>query len=208
MSDAAARWVDWVRRLQGIAQNGLTFALSDYDTERYTAVREIAAEMLAASTGAPVPVMRDLLGGDAGYATPKVDVRGVMFREDRILLVRERSDGCWTLPGGWADIGSSPVENVVREIREEAGFEARAVRLLAVLDRGKHPHPPLPFHVYKLFILCEITGGQATPSPETAAVSFFGESELPELSLGRVTAAQIRRMFEHLRNPGWPPDLD
>jgi len=113
------------------------------------------------------------------------------------------------LPGGWADVGESPAENVVREIREESGLETRAVKILALLDRAKHPHePPFPFHVYKIFIRCELVGGTAAPSLETDAVQFFGEQELPQLSVTRVTAGQLRRLFEHHRNPELPTDFD
>jgi len=210
MSNARSpRWLEWTTRLQAIAQNGLTFAQDPYDVERYEAVRVIVAEMLAAGTDLEMPIIRNLLTHDTGYATPKVDVRGVVFRQDKLLLVREVADGGWTLPGGWADICESPTENVVREVREESGFETRAVKILALFDRSKHPHEPaFPFHVYKFLIRCEIVGGQATPSSETDAVGFFGETELPSLSVGRVTAWQLHRMFEHFRNPDLPTDFD
>jgi ADP-ribose pyrophosphatase YjhB (NUDIX family) len=208
-SSSDPRWLDWSKRLQALAQNGLTFAQDRYEVERYTAIREIAAEMLAAGAGGDIAVVRDLISRDSGYATPKVDVRGVVFRNGKLLLVREKSDGGWALPGGWADVGESPAENVVREIREESGFETRAVKILAVFDRAKHPHePPFPFHVYKIFILCELVGGAAAPSQETDAVKFFGEDELPPPSLTRVTAWQLRRLFEHHRNPQLPTDFE
>jgi ADP-ribose pyrophosphatase YjhB (NUDIX family) len=203
-------WLRWARELQALAQIGLTYAGDDhFDVERYTRVREIAAEMMAAGSGHPTRAVLDLLCAETGYATPKVDVRGVVFREERILLVKEVSDGAWTLPGGWADVNESPTESVVREVREESGYETRAVKLLAIYDRSKHPHQPaFPFHVYKLFILCALTGGGPTPGTETSAVDFFAEGELPELSLSRVTPAQLRRVFAHRRHPRWAADLD
>ena len=202
-------WTRWTARLQALAQTGLTFARDPYDVQRYQELRDIAAQMLAAGAQMELPALRPWLETDTGYATPKVDVRGVVFRADKILLVRERSDGRWTLPGGWADVGESPAENVVREIREEAGFETRATKLLAVFDRARHPHePPFPFHVYKMFLRCEITGGAARESSETSAVDFFAEAELPELSLTRVTPGQVRRMFAHRRDDGLPTDFD
>ena len=195
--------------MQAIAQNGLTFSQDRYDIGRYQAIREIAAEMLAAGAGEDISAIRQFVSGDTGYATPKVDVRGVVFRKGRLLLVQEKTDGGWALPGGWADVGESPAENVVREIREESGFETRAVKILAVFDRAKHPHEPqFPFHVYKLFILCELVGGDATPSVETDAVNFFGEAELPVLSETRVTPWQLHRLFELHRNPQLPTDFD
>jgi ADP-ribose pyrophosphatase YjhB (NUDIX family) len=203
------RWLEWCSRLQALAQTGLTFARDPYDIERYQALQKIAAEMLAAGTEADLTKIQNFLATDSGYATPKVDVRGVVFRDGKILLVRERSDGKWTLPGGWADVNESPAENVVREIREESGFETCVVKLLAVFDRSKHPHKPaFPFHVYKLFLHCEITGGAATQSSETDGVDFFAETELPELSSTRITQAQIHRLFEHQRQPNLPTDFD
>jgi ADP-ribose pyrophosphatase YjhB (NUDIX family) len=207
-NESQLRWLDWSRRLHAIAQNGLTFALDAYDIERYHAVRQVAAEILAAAAHTEVAEVRDLLSRECGYATPKVDVRGVVFRGGKLLLVQEKADGGWTVPGGWADVGDSPAVNTVREIREESGFETRPIRLLAVWDRSKHPHDPLPFHVYKVFLLCELIGGAARPSIETDAVEFFGRDELPRLSTGRITAGQIQRLFEHFDHPGLPPDFD
>ena len=203
------RWLEWSKRLQAIAQNGLTFAHDAYDIERYSAIRQIVAEMLAEGSGLEPAVIIGLLEREKDYATPKVDVRGVVFRDDRLLLVRERSDGRWTLPGGWADVCASPAENVVREVFEESGFKTRASKILAVFDRSKHPHePPFAFHVYKIFVLCTILGGEETISSETDSVGFFSESEIPELSVTRVTSAQVSRMFEHHRNPELPTDFD
>jgi ADP-ribose pyrophosphatase YjhB (NUDIX family) len=202
-------WLDWSSRLQVIAQNGLTYARDPFDVDRFTAVREIAAEMIASGAGGEVSVVRELLGKDSGHATPKVDVRGVVFKEHKLLLVREWSDGRWALPGGWADVGESPAESVVREVWEESGYKTRCKKLLAVFDRSKHPHqPPFLFHVWKLFILCEIVGGEVATSSETDQAAFFGESEIPELSIGRVTPWQINRMFEHSLDPALPTDFD
>jgi ADP-ribose pyrophosphatase YjhB (NUDIX family) len=201
-------WLDWAQRLQAIAQNGLTFSHDHFDIERYEQLHAIAAEIMAAHSEADLSVIRELFAGQVGYATPKVDVRGAVFRGDAILLVKERSDGCWTLPGGWADVGDSPAEAVVREIAEESGYQARAVKLLALYDRNKHGHPPIPYHTYKLFFLCELIGGAPAESAETDGVGFFAESEMPDLSLTRVTPTQIARLFAHYRNPDLPADFD
>ena len=151
----------------------------------------------------------DLFRQDTGYATPRVDVRGAAFRDGRVLMVRERNDGRWALPGGWADVNQTAGQCVAREIEEESGFSARAVKLCAVWDRRRHGHaPPHPFYVYKMFFLCEITGGKPRPSLETSEIAFFAEDELPDLSPGRVRPAQIRRMFEHWRHPELPTDFD
>lgn len=203
------QWLEWASRLQALAQTGLEFANNPFEVERYLAVRRVAAEMLAAGSDSSVERVLDLLQLETGYATPKVDVRGVVFQGDRVLLVKERMDGHWTLPGGWADVGATPSENIEREVFEESGYRARAVKLLAIYDRRKHGHmPPHPHHIYKIFFLCELIGGTASQSIETDEVGFFAEHELPELSLGRVTPAQLARMFEHHRHPDWPPDFD
>lgn len=203
------KWLEWAQELEAIAQNGLTYAPNEYEVERYTKVREIAAEMMASQSGIDKQVIAGHFADGAGYETPKVDVRGVVFRDDGILLVRELADGGrYTLPGGWADVGDSPSEAVVREVWEESGFRVRALKLLALLDRNKHPHPPHIHHIYKVFILCEITGGGAKDSNETSGAAFFREDQIPELSEGRVTHQQIARLFEHYRNPGLPADFD
>lgn len=203
------QWLEWAKRLQAIAQNGLTFARDPFDVQRYEAVRHIAAEIIATGSETDMRRVLDLLASEVGYATPKVDVRGVVFHDETLLLVKERADHCWTLPGGWADIGESPSESEVREVYEESGYQTRAVKLLAVYDRSKHPHtPPYPHHVYKLFFLCELTGGAAAASVETNEVAFFREYELPQLSLARVTPAQVARLFAHRLHPEWPTDFD
>jgi ADP-ribose pyrophosphatase YjhB (NUDIX family) len=202
------QWLGWVQRLQAIAQNGLTYAENHFDRERYQAVREVAAEMMAAQSDADLDFVRDLFVNQVGAATPKVDVRAAVFLDNTILLVKERSDGLWTLPGGWADVNEPPSQAIVREVREESGYHTRAVKLLAFYDRDRHGHPPYPFHVYKVFFECALLGGAPTPSHETEDVEFFHEDALPELSLTRVTAIQIARLFEHHRHPDWPTDFD
>ncbi len=149
-----------------------------------------------------------LFAGDVGHATPKIDARGIVFRDDAILLVRERADRLWTLPGGWIDIDESPSTAVEREIFEESGYLTKATKVLAVYDRNKHGHPPYPHHYYKLFFRCQLLGGEATTSVETDDVVFFREDEIPPLSLTRTMPGQIARMFEHHRHPDWPADFD
>jgi len=202
-------WLQWAQRLQTIAQNGLTYARDPFDLERFQQVRQIAAEMLA--SGSDTAKAEDLIAlfqGNFGYATPKVDVRAAVFDKDRILLVKERADNAWTLPGGWADIGDPPSVAALREVREESGFEAKVKKLAAVYDRELHDHPPYPFHSYKLFFVCELAGGAARTSNETTAVDFFAEDAIPPLSLPRVTPVQIGHMFGHYRHPEWPTSFD
>lgn len=202
------KWLAWAREIQAIAQSGLAFTQDQFDRERYERLRELAAEILAGHSETPVETIVKLFTEQAGYATPKIDVRGAVFREDRILLVREIHDGLWTLPGGWADVNESPSSSVEREILEESGYSARAAKIAAVWDRDRHGHDPHPFYTYKLFFLCELTGGAARQSIETDGVDFFALDALPPLSRSRITPAQIRRMFEHHRNPALPTDFD
>jgi ADP-ribose pyrophosphatase YjhB (NUDIX family) len=202
------QWLIWAKKLQAIAQNGLTFANDPFDEERYQAVRAIAAEIMATHTGVDATEIRTLFDGEVGYTTPKVDARGAVFNDEGILLVREVSDGGWTLPGGWVDIYESPSEAIVREIREESGYETRAVKLLALWDRELHGHTPNPHHAYNIAFLCELTGGEVKHSVETDGVGFFARDDIPPLSIERVTSAQIERLFEHWDHPDWPTDFD
>ena len=202
-------WLRWARELQAIAQIGLAYGPDVYDKERYEAVRVMAAEMMAERSESNSETILQLFTRETGYATPKVDVRGAVFRDDAILLVREASDGKWSLPGGWADVNESPSENIVREIAEESGFETRVRKLAAVLDRSRHPHVPVkPYHVYKMFFICDITDGAMKPNHEIHEVGFFKENAIPELSLARVLPAQIERMFAHWRQPDLPTEFD
>ena len=203
-------WLDWTQRLAAIAQTGLFYTQDVFDKERYEQIREIAAEIAAAHTDSEAEAIADLFARDSGYSTPKVDMRAVIFQDDKVLLVREIADGGWALPGGWADVGEPPSVGVVREVREEAGYECRATRLLAVYDHRhpRHGHAYYMYHSFKLFFLCELTGGEPTTSIETDGVGFFPVDDLPELSVMRVTAGQIRRFYAMAQDPALPADFD
>jgi len=205
------KWLEWARDLQVVAQNGLHYAKDEYEIRRYETVQRVAAEILATKFEATAEDIEGRLTLEEGHATPKVDVRGVVFRDGRILLVREKKDGGWTLPGGWADAGEVPSEAVEREVREESGFATRAVRLLALYDRDRQaPVPPYPFRIYKAFFLCEIVGGEAAPSSETDGVEFFTEDEAAGLTLSaaRTTHRQIELFFRMARTGDWTPLFD
>jgi len=205
---SSPEWLARALRLAALAQNGLTFAKDSFERDRWKEVRRIAADLLASAAGTSPDEMVMNLEAEKGYATPKVDVRGVVFCDGKILLVQERSDGRWTLPGGWCDVGEAPGAAAAREVEEESGYRVRTTKLLAVYDKLLHDHPPESFHAYKLFFRCDLVGGVPATSAETTAVSFFDEDELPPLSLARVTEAQIRRMFEHARDASLPTDYD
>jgi ADP-ribose pyrophosphatase YjhB (NUDIX family) len=198
-------------RLAALAQDGLMYAPSDYDLDRYRQVGWLAAELLAVLSGRPADELAVELGRDSGYATPKVDVRGAVFDErERVLLMREKSDGLWSLPGGWADPGEAPSAAVTREILEETGYRSSAVKLVACWDRELQDNPPpLPVHVYKLFFLCRRDGAVQPPQAlETLDVGWFGLDALPPLSLGRVSHRQLARALAHHRDPTLATEFD
>jgi ADP-ribose pyrophosphatase YjhB (NUDIX family) len=205
---SAGNLLDWARKVQAIAQNGLAFSHDPFDRERYSQLSQLVAQLLSAHLRIPLTTTRTFWEGEYGYATPKVDVRGGVFQSDRVLLVRERSDGLWTLPGGWVDVNDAPSQAVEREIREESGYQARAVKLAALVDKNRHPHPAGLHHIYKLFFVCELTGGAPAASAETDAVEFFPVQALPPLSTGRVLAPQIERLYRHRLDPALPTDFD
>ncbi len=203
-------WIEWAKELQAISQTGLHYATGQFDRERYQRLGEISAEILATHSDLSVEQFLEFNAIEFGYATPKVDVRGVIFQDSKILLVREVADnGRWTLPGGWADVNETPADSITREVFEESGFETKVIKLLAVYDREKQQHQPaFPYHVYKLFFHCEIIGGVATVSNETSEVAFFEQQEIPELSESRVTRKQIAKFFEYYDHPDLPTDFD
>jgi ADP-ribose pyrophosphatase YjhB (NUDIX family) len=206
------QWLQWARRIQALAQNGLAYTPNPFDIERYSALRDLAAEIFATASGQPFEPINDLLKAEVGparYATPKVDVRGAAFRDGKVLLVREKLDeDRWTLPGGWMDAGDTPGGAVTREFREETGYEVRVEKLAAVYDRDRHGHPPFLFSILKMFFVCELTGGAPQTSLETGESAFFSPEELPELSVRRVTAEEIQMLFRHHSQRELPTEFD
>jgi len=195
-------WIEIAKRLQAVAQAGLEYSDNKYDIDRYNQIRKISVEMMHAFTGLPVDLLVKDFASETGYQTPKVDVRGVVFRDNRILMVRETIDGRWSVPGGWADVGLTPYEVAKKEVLEESGLDVSPVRLLAVLDKKCHNHPVDLYHIYKIFILCEERGGSLKSGMETSETGFFGPEELPPLSEPRITREQIMLMFDYKNNPG------
>ena len=200
--------LDLSRRLLALSQTGLHFTAEEYDRERYREIGDIAARLLELQSRVAADAVRQAWFVEDGYATPKVDVRGAIFRDNRVLLVRERVDGKWTVPGGWADVNDAPSSAILKEIEQESGFSARVLKLAAIYDRRQRNHPGYLFHAWKLFFVCEITGGEARTSYETTAVEFFPLDALPELSTGRSNAEQIRRMHQHHIDPNLPTEFD
>jgi ADP-ribose pyrophosphatase YjhB (NUDIX family) len=196
-------WLHWAKRLQAIASTGVHYCQGAYDRERYEEIASIANQMLAHLANVPVSRIEALVPDHAkGYATPKVDVRGALFSGQKILLVREHSDGLWSLPGGFADVGRSPSENIVKELWEEATLRVKATALYAIRHKAKHEYEPDTRDFYKLFFLCEpVDAVPPVPGPETSQVQFFGRDELPPLSTGRTLQKDIDGAFAFRANP-------
>ena len=193
----------WAKRLQAISSTGQFFGESDFDKERYEEIFEIANTMLASLGKVPVQRIIDLVP-DAGesYATPKIDVRGAIFKNQRILLVQEKLDGLWTLPGGYADVGISPAENIEKEVREEANIDVKAVKLFGVFHKAQHEYDQDIRDFYKLFFICEQSNdSEPEPGVETQAVGYYELANLPRLSTGRVIEKHIRLAYDHFKAP-------
>jgi ADP-ribose pyrophosphatase YjhB (NUDIX family) len=165
--------------------------------------------MMAHPDGEDADAIEAVFASQIGHATPKLDTRGIVFRGNGILLVRELRDGLWTLPGGWVDVGESPSEAVTREVLEESGYRTRVVKLMALYDRDRQGHTPHPWHTWKAMFLCELVDDTQQPlGDETSDARFFPRDELPALSISRVTPRYIDRAFEHREHPEWPTDFD
>ena len=224
--------IEWARRLAALAQTGLTYTKDPYEKERCEEMRQIAAEMMAASTEQAEPAPSDvskhrktlcpsrlatsnhwkkIFENESGYATPKVDVRGAVFKDGKILLAKEQKDGCWSLPGGWADVNDAPSEAIVREVKEETGYPVKCTKLAAVLDRDLHLNSPSaahPFHIYKLLFLCEIIGKPDGLCHDIIDAAFFDLNDLPPLSEHRTLPKHIELLHRHYQNPDLPTQFD
>jgi ADP-ribose pyrophosphatase YjhB (NUDIX family) len=201
-------WLVWARKIQSIAQTGQTYAQNEWQRERYRKLMEIAAEIVTMHTGLPFEPVLANFQVQPGYATPKIDVRGAVFRDGKMLMVQEALDGGWTMPGGWADVGDLPANGAEREVWEESGFRVVARKLIGVYDANR-AYPLEFYHAYKLVFLCDILGGEARISNETTAVDFFAEDEIPTNLAGeRTRPRHIRDAFSAWREPGIPTVFD
>lgn len=189
-----------------MAKTGLTYSDNPYDVERYEEMKEMSDHLLLELGNMSLEDLRYQFGQLDDYPTPKVDVRGLILKDGKVLLIKEEADGKWAMPGGWADIGHTPSENIVKEVREESGYEVKAKRLLAVWDKKVHDHPEEIHYVYKLQFLCEIIGGELNAGHETLGAGFFEIDQLPELSLVRNTQAQVKRLYELAQGDGFEWD--
>ena len=207
MESFSPKWLELARELYSISQSGLTYCKNEYDLDRYRRLQEMSAEMISSETGLQKENIMQAFSMQAGYATPKVDVRGAVFRDGKILLVQERADNNWAMPGGWADIGDLPSAMVEREVLEESGLQVRAAKVIALYDANR-VEPMEFFHAYKIIFLCELLGGELRTNHETLAVDFFDPAKLPPLSTARTDESMIAEAIAHLQDPTRPASFD
>lgn len=205
--DARNRWLDWAKELQFIAQAGLTYSRDTFDLERFTRIREISAEILSARSGLSLDEVKGLFCNETGFQTPKIDTRGVVFRNGKILLVKEKSGG-WSLPGGWMDVNQTIRTNTEKEVKEEAGLDVKAEKIIAVLDRNRYNTPVYAYNICKVFVLCRELGGEFSANTETVASGYFTLDELPPLCNDKTTRPQVELCFEAAANESWSPVFD
>ncbi|MDQ3004091.1 MAG: NUDIX hydrolase [Chloroflexota bacterium] len=207
MNRQSPKWLEWAREIFSLSQSGITYSGNQYDIDRYRRLEEITAEMIASQSGMPRESVQESFSMQAGYITPKVDVRGAVMRENKILLIQERADDKWAMPGGWADLGNSPASVAEREVFEESGFHVKAEKVVAVIDANRIQ--PLEFyHAYKIIFLCKLLDGEPHISHETLAVDFFDLDNLPPLSVYRTNEDMLREVFAHVQDPDRPTAFD
>lgn len=202
------KWLKWAMEIQAIAQSGLAYTDNVYDTERYERLRQLSVEIIAEKSNIPLGKVKDLFCNETGYQTPKLDTRAAVFKEGKILPVHEKN-GTWSLPGGWCDVLQSVRTNTVKEVKEETGLDVKAVRLIALQDRNKHNVPVYAYGVRKVFVLCELIGGEFTENVETMEIAFFDVENLPaNLAKEKNTEQQIKMCFEAYEEENWQPYFD
>ena len=201
------KWLEWAKELQFLAQAGLTYTKDDFDKERFERIRTIAAEMMSLQSGLPLERVKGLFCNETGFQTPKLDTRAAIFADNKILLVKEKN-GTWSMPGGWVDVMQTIRSNTIKEVREEAGLDVKAVRIIALQDRNKHNKPPYAYNICKVFVLCKVLGGSFEPNIETVEGSYFGIDELPTLAEEKNTKEQIEMCFSAYRDENWQVEFD
>lgn len=200
MNTKTPKWIAWAREIFSMSQAGLTYSQNEFDIERYKRLQEIIAEMIESQSGLSKESVLESFSMQAGYATPKIDVRGAVVHEGKILLIQERMDGRWAMPGGWADLGNAPASVAEREVWEESGYHVKAEKVVAVIDANRI-EPMEFYHAFKIIFLCTLIGGEPQVSHETMAVDFFDLNDLPPLSLYRTDESMLREVFAHIQDP-------
>ena len=207
-SKLTSPWLDWAIELQSIAQCGLAYTPNIYDKERFERLREISAEMLAEKTDIPVDKVKDLFCNEKGYQTPKLDTRAAIFKDGKILLVHE-NNGTWALPGGWVDVLESVGSNTIKEVKEETGLDVRNQKIIAIQDRNKHNTPSYAYGICKVFVLCELLGGEFKENTETTEIKYFSLDEVPQnLANEKTSMEQIEMCFRALNDSNWQTEFD
>jgi len=201
------KWIQWAREIFSLSQTGLTYNKNEFDIERYKRLQEISAEMIASQSELSKESVLESFSMQVGYATPKIDVRGAVVHDGKILLIQERMDERWAMPGGWADLGNAPASVAEREVWEESGYRVKAEKVIAVIDANRIE--PLEFyHAFKIIFLCKLTGGKPKTSYETMGVDFFDLNDLPPLSLFRTNEEMLQEVFAHIKDPKRPTYFD
>lgn len=200
-------WLEWAKELQFIAQAGLTYSKDAFDIERFERIREISAEIVSRQTGLPLEKVKDLFCNEEGFQTPKLDTRAAIFKDNRILLVKEKN-GTWSLPGGWVDVNQTIKSNTIKEVKEEAGLDVEVTRIIAVQDRNLHNLPPYAYNVCKVFVLCEAQGGDFQPNIETIESGYFSLDEIPPLAEEKNNKEQIEMCFAAYQDKDWVVQFD
>jgi ADP-ribose pyrophosphatase YjhB (NUDIX family) len=207
MSGEPPKWIEWAREIFSLSQAGLAYSKNEFDIERYKRLQEITAEMIESQSGISKESALESFSMQAGYATPKIDVRGAVVHEGKILLIQERMDERWAMPGGWADLGNAPASVAEREVWEESGYRVKAEKVVAVIDANRI-EPMEFYHAFKIIFLCKLIGGEPQVSHETLAVDFFDLNDLPPLSLFRTNKDMLQEVFEHIKDPSRPTAFD
>lgn len=201
------KWIAWAREIFSLCQAGLAYSKNEFDIERYKRLREISAEMIESQSEVSRETTLESFSMQAGYATPKIDVRGAVVRDNKILLIQERMDGKWAMPGGWADLGNAPASVAEREVWEESGYRVKAEKVIAVIDANRI-EPFEFYHAFKIIFLCKLLGGEPQISHETLAVDFFDLKDLPPLSIYRTNEDMLHEVFAHVKDPFRPAAFD
>ena len=200
MNSKTPKWIDWAREIFSLSQAGLTYSRNEFDIERYKRLQEISAEIIESQSEISKGSALESFSMQVGYATPKIDVRGAVVHDNKILLIQERMDECWAMPGGWVDLGNAPASAVEREVWEESGYRVKAEKVIAVIDANRI-EPMEFYHAFKIIFLCKLIDGEARISYETLAVDFFDLNHLPPLSIYRTNESMLQEVFAHVKDP-------
>lgn len=202
------KWLKWAIEIQSLAQAGLTYTDNVYDIERYERLREIAAEIIEEKSNISLEKVKDLFCNENGYQTPKIDTRAAIFKDDKILLTHE-NNGTWSLPGGWCDVLESVASNTIKEVKEETGLDVETIKIIAVQDRNKHNKPIYAYGVCKIFVLCDVIGGEFIENIETTEIKYFSLDEIPNnLAEEKTNNEQIEMCFKAYKDEKWQTQFD